>query len=92
MFFFFFHVRYISSHRLQSSKEASLEMADKKQRANLTQMHWDTLQDIIIHGEGGKFLNALRVRNAATNMTKAEIWETITQKFIQVTKFSSPLF
>jgi hypothetical protein len=53
-------------------------------------MHWDTLQDIIIHGEGGKFLNALRVRNAATNMIKAEIWETITQMFIQVTKFSSP--
>jgi hypothetical protein len=65
-------------------------MADKKHRANFTKMHWDTLQDIIIHGEGGKFLNALRVRNAATNMIKAEIWETITQMFIQVTKFSSP--
>jgi hypothetical protein len=30
----------------------------------------------------------MRVRNAATNMTKAEIWETITQMFIQV-RFST---
>jgi hypothetical protein len=63
-------------------------MSDKKQRANFSQIHWNTLQDIIIHGEGGRFLNALRVRNAATNMTKAEIWETITQMFIQV-RFST---
>jgi hypothetical protein len=59
-------------------------MGDKKQRAHFTQVHWDTLQDIVINGEGGRFLQALRNRNAATNMSKAEIWENITQKFIQV--------
>jgi hypothetical protein len=62
-------------------------MAEKKQRVTFSQQHWEILQEIIIHGEGGRFLRALRVRDTSTNLTKAEIWEKITQYFIQVGVF-----
>jgi hypothetical protein len=47
-------------------------------------MHWETLQDIVIHAEGGKFMSALVVRDNSRNMDKAEIWDNITSHFNQV--------
>jgi hypothetical protein len=59
-------------------------MDTNKKRFLFTQMHWETLQDIVIHAEGGKFMSALVVRDNSRNMDKAEIWDNITSHFNQV--------
>jgi hypothetical protein len=61
-----------------------------KKRVNFTQRHWETLQDIVIHAEGGRFMRTLVVRDNARNMDKTEIWESITQHFNQVCFFVVP--
>jgi hypothetical protein len=40
-------------------------MDAKGRRMTFTQRHWETLQDIVIHAEGGKFMRALVVRDNA---------------------------
>jgi hypothetical protein len=59
-------------------------MDSRKARTTFTQRHWETLQDIVINAEGGRFLQALVVRNNARNMSKAEVWDDITRYFNQV--------
>jgi hypothetical protein len=60
-------------------------MADKKQqRFVFTPGHWEILQNIVIHGDEGRFLRVLRVRDTSTNLTKAEVWDNITNIFNEV--------
>jgi hypothetical protein len=60
------------------------KMDSKGKRVSFTQRHWEALQDIVIHAEGGRFIRALVVRDNAKNLDKAEIWNTITSYFNQV--------
>ena len=60
------------------------KMDTNKKRFVFNQMHWETLQDIVIHAEGGKFMSALVVRDNSRNMDKSEIWDNITSHFNQV--------
>jgi hypothetical protein len=59
-------------------------MDSNKKHFVFNQRHWETLQDIVIHAEGGKFMTALVVRDNSRNMDKAEIWDNITSHFNQV--------
>jgi hypothetical protein len=59
-------------------------MDTNKKRFVFNQRQWETLQDIVIHAEGGKFMTALVVRDNSRNMDKAEIWDIITSHFNQV--------
>jgi hypothetical protein len=52
-------------------------------RFSFTDRHWETLTDITVHVEGGKFMETLRDRNTSRNLLKAEVWESITQLFNQ---------
>jgi hypothetical protein len=62
-------------------------MADKKQRFVFTHGHWEILQNIVIHGDVGRFLQILQVRDTSTNLSKAEVWGSITSIFNQVSFF-----
>jgi hypothetical protein len=45
---------------------------------------WETLHEIILKGDGGKFREILHDRNVSTNMLKADMWGKITYLFCEV--------
>jgi hypothetical protein len=45
---------------------------------------WETLHEIILKGDGGKFREILHDRNVSTNMLKADMWGQITYLFCEV--------
>jgi hypothetical protein len=59
-------------------------MESRTGRITFNQRHWDTLHDIVINAEGGRFLQTLVVRDNARNLSKAEVWNEITSYFNQV--------
>jgi hypothetical protein len=59
-------------------------MQSKGKRLTFNKRHWEALQDIVIHAEGGRFMRALVVRDNSRNLDKAEIWDNITSHFNQV--------
>jgi hypothetical protein len=59
-------------------------MESKGKRLTFNKRHWEALQDIVIHAEGGRFMRALVVRDNSRNLDKAEIWDNITSHFNQV--------
>ena len=42
------------------------------------------LEEIIMHGDGGKYFSIVRDRGNSTNLAKAEAWNFITGRFNEV--------
>jgi hypothetical protein len=42
------------------------------------------LEEIIMHGDGGKYFSIVRDRGHGTNMAKADAWNYITGRFNEV--------
>ena len=42
------------------------------------------LEEIIMHGDGGKYFSIVRDRGHGTNMAKADAWNCITGRFNEV--------
>jgi hypothetical protein len=57
---------------------------EKKKRHVFGASSFDVLPDIIINREGGRFLQTVRDRDVSKNLTKAEVWNTITMYYNQV--------
>ena len=45
---------------------------------------WQLLEEIIVNGEGGRFLEILSDRSPNANMARAAVWRSITKQFNKV--------
>jgi hypothetical protein len=46
---------------------------------------WKVLEDIIVNGEDGRFFEILHDRSPSANMARADVWNSITILFNEVT-------
>jgi hypothetical protein len=60
-------------------------MAPEKQKGGrFPEGSWKVLEEIVINGNDGRYLEIVRNRDMATNMAKAQVWNTITNQFNEV--------
>ena len=48
---------------------------------------WEVLQDIILHGDGGRHLEPVVTRDVSKNYEKEQVWNKITTSFNEVSFF-----